>query len=268
VTSLIDTIQAIVRTELQAVRTSELAIVKDVHPHRAEDDADNYGCDVELKNSGLPLFGVPVATGHIGTAAIPNVGDLVLVTFDHGDVNQPIIVGRLYNDVDRPPLSTTDEIVVRLPLAAADDRSVLAAVRNHQDRSPPRELLVELPPSMSLRITDATVAVIAGSTELTLDQPGGGGGTVTVVAGRTTLRMDQDGDVTVDSLGSLAFTASADLSLEAGRDVRIRAGGQAQLEAGTTAEIAGGLEAVLRGGAAATIQGATVSVKGFTSFSP
>jgi phage baseplate assembly protein gpV len=268
VTSLIDTIQAIVRTELRSVRTSELAIVEDVHPHRDEGDADNYGCDVVLKNSGLPLFAVPVATGHIGTAAIPNVGDLVLVAFDHGDVNQPIIVGRLYNDEDRPPLSTTDEVVFRLPLADPDDRSVLAAVRNHQDRSPPREVVVELPPTITLRITDGTVAVTAGSTELTLDQPGGGGGTVTVVAGRTTLRMDQDGDVTVEALGSLAFTASADLSLEAAGNVRIRAGGEAGVEAGTTAEVAGGLQAVLRGGAAATVQGASVSVKGITSFSP
>jgi Type VI secretion system/phage-baseplate injector OB domain len=94
VSSLVDTIAAIVRSELSAVRTTELGVVQAVYPHSDSGDDDNYGCDVTLKNSNLALKRVPVATGHIGTAAIPNVGDLVMLAFDHGDVNAPIIIGR------------------------------------------------------------------------------------------------------------------------------------------------------------------------------
>ena len=97
--TIVDTIQAIIQQELRRVRIAELGVVKAVYPHKATDDDDNYGCDVLLKNSNLLLKRVPIATNHIGTAAIPFVGDLVLLNFDQGSVNQPIIVGRLYNQI-------------------------------------------------------------------------------------------------------------------------------------------------------------------------
>ena len=56
---------------------------------------------MKLRDSGLELKRVPVATQRIGLAAIPNVDDLVLVAFVGGDLQRPVIVGRLYNDVDR-----------------------------------------------------------------------------------------------------------------------------------------------------------------------
>lgn len=267
-TTIVDTIQAIVRHELRAVRSPELGVVEAVYPHSDEGDLDNYGCDVRLKNTDLLLKRVPVATGHVGTVAIPNIEDLVLVAFEGGDVNQPIVVGRLYNDQDRPPLNTTDEVVFRLPLAEPDDDSVLAAIRNHPDQRPPREVVVELPPKITLRITDGTVTATAGSTQLRLDQQGSTGGTVTVEAGTTTLTMDQDGDVEVTSPGSVSLEATGDLSLAAAGSVSIEAGTSLTARAGTGATIRAGTTAALQGAAAAQVQGATVAVKGITSFSP
>lgn len=266
--TLVDTIAAIVRHELAAVRTTELGVVEDVHPHTDGDDDDNYGVDVVLKNSGLALKRVPVATGHVGSVAIPNVGDLVLVAFDHGDVNQPIVVGRLYDDEDRPPLSTTDELVFRLPLAADDDKSVLGAIRNHQDQSPPRELVIEMPPKITVRIVDGVVTATAGKTELVLDQQGSSGGTVTVKSGTSTVVMDQDGDVKLESAGAVSIKASTSLTLEAGTSVSIKAGSDLTASAGTSATVKGSLTASLEGSAGATVQGASISVKGMTSFSP
>jgi phage baseplate assembly protein gpV len=266
--TVVDTIAAIVRHELNAVRISEIGVVDDVYPHRAADDEDNYGVDLTLRNSGLALKRVPVITGHVGTVAIPNVGDLVLVTFDHGDVNQPIVLGRLYNSLDRPPLSTTDEVVFRLPLAAADDASILAAIRNSPDASPPRELVVEMPPKITVRIVDGEVTATAGSTQMRLDQSGSSGGTVTVTAGRTTITMTQDGDVVLDSAGSVAFKAARDLSLQANGNISVKAGMAATVEAGTRAVLKGSLSATLQGSAAAGVQGATVSIQGQTTFTP
>ena len=91
--TIVGTIQEIVRQELRRVRVAELGVVEAVFPHADGGDDANYGCDVRLKNSGLLLKRVPVATGHIGTVVIPNVGDLVLLTFDMGDVNQPFLIG-------------------------------------------------------------------------------------------------------------------------------------------------------------------------------
>ena len=266
--TVVDTIAAIVRHELAAVRITEIGVVDDVYPHSVTDDDNNYGVDLTLRNSGLALKRVPVLTGHIGTAAIPNVGDLVLVSFDHGDVNQPIVVGRLYSSVDRPPLSTTDEVVFRLPLAADDDASILAAIRNHSDASPPRELVIEMPPKITVRIVDGEVTATAGSTEMKLDQSGSSGGTVTVTAGRTTITMTQDGDVVLDSAGSVTFKAAQDLTLQANGNIDVKAGLAATVQAGTRAVVKGNIQASLQGSASAGVQGATVSIQGQTSFSP
>lgn len=265
--SIVGTIQEIVRQEMRGLRLTELGLVEDVFPHGASGDDDNYGCDIRLKNSGLLLKRVPIATGHIGTVAIPNKDDLVLVAFDKGDVNQPILVGRLYNDKDRPPLNHPNEVIFRLPLAEDDDRTIKGAIRNIKENSPPREMLVEMAPKITLRVTDGTVQATAGKTELKLDQPEGTGGRVTVVAGRTTVTMNQDGDLTIESVGSMALKAGRDLSLEA-TSITIKAAQDVSVEAGFDATVKGGISATVQGSAASTVQGATVSIKGLTSFSP
>lgn len=265
--TIVETIQEIVRHELRRVRVADLGLVEAVYPHSDNGDSDNYGCDVRLKNSGLLLKRVPIATGHIGTVAIPNVGDLVLLTFDKGDVNQPIVIGRLYNDGDRPPLNNSDEVIFRLPLAEADDKTIKAAVRNIQDNSPPREILVEMPPKITLRITDGTVRATAGKTEMTLDQPDGSGGKVTVIAGRTKITMNQDGDVTVEAAGAMTLKAKRDLTLQ-GQNVKIKGRMNADLEAGMKASVKAKMGANVDGGLSATVRGVSVSIKGLTSFSP
>jgi hypothetical protein len=268
--TLIDIIQQIVREELHGLRVAELAVVEQngLHPHAAASDKDNYACDVRLKNGGLVLKQVPLATGHIGTAAIPNEGDLVLLTFDHGDVNQPIIIGRLYNDADRPPLNKAHEVIFRLPLAQPDDKTVKVEIRNLPDQSPPRECLLEMLPKIHVQFKDDSVVAQAGKTKLTLIQPGERDGQVVVEAGRSTLTLNQDGDITIESAGNITLTtATGDVSIE-GMSVAIKSQTGTTIEAGTEAKLTARIGATVDGGLSATVKGATVSIKGITSFSP
>lgn len=265
--TIVSTIQEIVRHELRRVRISELGLVEAVYPHSASSDSDNYGCDVRLKNSGLLLKRVPLAIGHIGTAAIPNVGDLVLLSFHNGDVNQPIIVARLYNEKQRPPLNNSDEIIFRLPLAEDDDKTIKGAVRNLKANTPPREFIFEMPPKITMRVTDDTVRATAGKTEMKLDQPGGSGGTVTVLAGRTKITMNQDGDIKVEAAGSMNLEATGDVSIK-GKNVKIESQINTEVKAGMQATLKASLGATLDGGVSSTVKGAMVAINGITSFSP
>lgn len=266
--TIVSTLREIIRQELQSLRMTELGLVEEVYPHSDASDTDNYGCDVKLKNSGLLLKRVPIASGHIGTAAIPNIGDLVLVSFYKADVNQPIVVGRLYNDKDRPPVNKPNEVIFHLPLKAQDNKAIKAAIRNIEDNSPPRELLVEMPPKITLRITDGTVRATAGKTEMKLDQPGSSGGEVTVVAGRTKITMNQDGDVKVESAGSMTLEASSNLTMKANANISIEAQGSLSLEAGASAKLKANGQTTVQAAGSVTVQAATVQVKGVTSFGP
>src|SRR5918994_264965 len=53
--TLYETVQRIVHEELGRVRTAELAIVQEQHPHADDSDKDNYACTVRLRDSGIEV---------------------------------------------------------------------------------------------------------------------------------------------------------------------------------------------------------------------
>lgn len=120
---LLALIRQIAEREARRVHTTELGIVTAVFPHAEAGDNDNYQCSVTLQNRkqadgrDLALPKVPVATPYLGLASIPNVGDLVLLSFIGGDINAPVITGRLYNDEDRPPPNQQHEFLLQHSIA-------------------------------------------------------------------------------------------------------------------------------------------------------
>lgn len=104
----VEIIRAIVRDELKALRLGDLGVVTSVFPHE-EDDANNYECNVKLRESDLELRKVPLTTPHIGMVSVPRVGDLVLLSYVGGDPDRPIVVGRLYADEANPPEHAENE---------------------------------------------------------------------------------------------------------------------------------------------------------------
>lgn len=82
--TLYETIQKIVQTELKRQQSAELATVQESHPHSSDGDSDNYACTVVMRNTGLVLSHVPVATAKVGHVSIPLPGELVLVQFIGG----------------------------------------------------------------------------------------------------------------------------------------------------------------------------------------
>lgn len=72
---------------------------------------------VKLKYPGLPgapesswaRLTTPMAGANRGWVTIPEVGDEVLVSFMHGDLQHAVVVGSLYNGVDRPPYANEDQ---------------------------------------------------------------------------------------------------------------------------------------------------------------
>ena len=200
--TLFDSIQQIVREEVGRMRTAELATVQKQHPHSSSGDSDNYACTVVLRDSGIVLARVPVATERIGSASIPAVGELVLVQFLNGDINAPVIVGRLYNDADRPPPNDDGQAILHLPLGASDDQAVHVEV--HSDT---RKAIVKLGSGLDLTVQDDDPVVKVD------------------VAGQAKLEIGKDGSIKIESQTAI--------SIKGGSDVKIEASGQLTLKGAT-----------------------------------
>lgn len=209
-TSLYETVRRIVADEMGRMRSAELAIVQESHPHASDSDLDNYACTVRLRDSGIVLRHVPVATQRIGEVAIPAEGEMVLVQFIGGDINAPIIVGRLYNDEDRPPVSEVGKSVIHLPLGAGEDDAVHLELLSGEKR----ELLLTLGKGLTLTLKDDDPVV-----ELTVD------------GGKAAITIARDGGVTLESQGSLKVKGS-DIKVE-GDAIALEASGELKLKGGT-----------------------------------
>ncbi len=200
---LFTTIRRIVQAELRKLRTAELGVVQDIHPHSDESDSDNYACTVMLRNSGIVLPNVPVATQRIGTASIPGLNDLVLVQFIDGDINAPVITGRFYNEEDRPPVSDMDQMVAQFPLSGDIEFRV--------DGGEAREI--------SMKVGDA-IEVYCKDDDPVLK--------IDVRGGKAGIQVDSDGAVTITSQSSVSIrggdvkVSGTTISLEADGELKIK----------------------------------------------
>jgi uncharacterized protein involved in type VI secretion and phage assembly len=155
-TSIAESMRKVAEAEVRKMHFSELGVVTSVFPHADDSDKDNYECSVKLKDRDLELRKVPVATPQVGLVNVPQVGDLVLLSYINGDINSPVIVGRLYNDEDRPPSSQAEEMVYKLPYSTNADL---------------RRLHIELPEgTVTITFKDEEVKLHVGDTDITINK--------------------------------------------------------------------------------------------------
>ncbi len=200
-------LRRIIREEMRGLRMPELAVVQDIHPHASASDSDNYACTVRLRDSDAVLERVPVMTPRKGLAAIPDVGDLVIVQYLGGSANAPVILGSFYNDEDRPPENAEGDARLRLPSDAGDGEGVDLHVTSAEAAS----ATVRLGSSLDLKLQDddpvVSIDVGGGQAQITVDSDG----TLTLKSNKAVVL---DGtEITVKG-SAVTIEAQADLTLK------------------------------------------------------
>lgn len=169
--------------------------------------------------TGWARLATPGAGAGRGLQLVPEVNDEVLVVFEGGDINRPVVIGGLWNGTDAPPLSaaiSNGEVVQRAWVSRTGHKLVMSDASG-----------------------DAWVRVeTAGGHQIQLDDDGN---TVRVAAaGGTTITIDDaTGDVTIDARGKVNVKASQDMSLESNTNVKIKAGANLDIEGGGMVAIKG-----------------------------
>lgn len=196
--ALFDSVARIARHEAGARFVAAVGRVTDIFP--AESGVPDHAVTVELRDSGLVLPRIPIAVGVLGFAAIPAVGELVLVVFEQGDVHAPVVVGRLYHPDGQPPKHKEGQIVLRLPAGSSSPTLELEI-----DGAAP-SIDLKLPGDVKVRLEEQKVSLAAGELKVVLD--GAGGGSAQVKAGGASLELKQDGDIKLKTSGNLNLEAT------------------------------------------------------------
>ncbi len=178
---------------------------------------------------------VRVLTPHAGQEkgffCLPEIDDEVLVAFEHGNPDRPLVLGSLYNGMDRPPNSDFDgaENNVKRFLTKSGNEIIF------KDDS--------------------------GSEEITITQEGG----------QNTITLTLDGPkITIETDGDLSLKGKT-VSIEStGQDVTVKSAGALKMESTTDTEVKAGLNLKcegsmnvdVEGGMGATLKGMTTTVEG------
>ena len=213
-TALFDSVARIARHEAAARTVAAVGRVTDVFP--AEGGAPDHAVTVELRGLGLVLPRVTIAVGVMGFAAIPAVGELVLVVFEQGDLHAPVVVGRLYHPDVEPPKHKEGQIVLRLPAGSSSPTLELEI----DGEAPSIDL--KLPGDVEVKLEEEKVSVAAGDLKVVLD--GAGGGQVQVKAGGAALELKKDGDISLKTSGNLTLEAT---------EITVKGSGKVTVKGGT-----------------------------------
>lgn len=214
---MVQTIRRIARDEAAHTPTAALGVVTSVHGRSGEPD---HACTVKLRETGIVLPKVPIATGVIGFAALPREDDLVLVVFA-GDLHAPVVVGRLYGQAVDPPEHQPGQVVAWLPGGVEEaDKTLRLLVDTPDDGT--RSVLLSLggDVEVSVKVDDGGIHLTTQDASLALTQSGSSDGKAELTVGDCSVVIEQGGNVTVTATGTLELKAN-EIKLTADAAVKV-----------------------------------------------
>ncbi|MCP6760385.1 MAG: phage baseplate assembly protein V [Fischerella sp. CENA71] len=147
----------------------------------------------------------PMAGNNRGIYFLPEVDDEVLVTFEHGDINFPYVLGALWNGKDKPPLQNDD---------GKNNQRVIKSRSGHQiilDDTDGKEQII---------IQDKT-----GKNQIIINSP------------ENQMNVNVEKDVIIETKGKIILKSSDDdVSIEC-KNLSIKTQQNYQLEAGSNCTI-------------------------------
>jgi hypothetical protein len=217
----VETIRKIARREVEQHWSSALAVVKSV---QGSNGTHHYSCTLELRETGIVLPQVPIATSMIGAVSLPRENDLVLVMFPGGDLHGAVIAGRLYTQDVAPPKHEPGEMVIVLPGdEAATDKHLELRVKTPGDGTRSVTLTLDGSVKVEVIVDDEGVQLKVQDTQLTLKQTGSSDGKAELKVGDCKVTLDQSGDASIEATGTLKLKAS---KIELSGDTSIKIAGQ------------------------------------------
>ena len=152
--------------------------------------------------SGWVRMATLMAGNERGTFFLPEVGDEVVVAFDHGDIDYPYVIGALWNGKDKPPeTNDTGENNVRKITSRSGHELIF------DDASGKEKVEIHTKSGNAVLLDDGGKVIevkTKGGLKITLDD---NSKTMEMVAGGSSIKMESGG-ITISCNGKLVIDAS------------------------------------------------------------
>jgi phage baseplate assembly protein gpV len=177
-----------------------------------------HSVDLKLKDSGLDLPKVPLASGGSGMALLPRIGDVVLVLFPRGDLSSAVAIAQVYSDQRRPPKFDKDEAVWSFPGDKPDDEE--DAIELRMSVKDGRKVRIALGGSQdtSVTISDGKIEMASGDVAMTFSEPDK---TLTVEVGDNKMTFSDGTGVTIEAGNKLTLKAR-EIVIEGDTKVKVK----------------------------------------------
>ena len=237
------------------IYTDSLGRVKvQFHWDRVGGDDENSSCMVRV--------GTAVAGTSWGMVAIPRIGQEVIVDFLEGDPDQPIIVGSVYNETNKPPYDLPDNQTQ----SGYKTRSTDGDANGYGDATTFNEIRFEdkfEEEEVFIQAEKNFKRVVKNNDELTVGLEKADEGnqtieiqndrTVTLHTGKDSLTVE-DNDQVIDVARKIEITAGEEFVLTVGQSkLTLTAGGDVTIE---------GINLLVKGQAGVDVKGASVKIDG------
>jgi uncharacterized protein involved in type VI secretion and phage assembly len=162
-----------------------------------------------------------------GSWFIPERNDEVLVAFEHGQLDRPVVIGMLWNREDKPPEQMDSDS--KNNIRAIHSRSGIM-IRFDDDKDNPSLLIADKKDksgqaSIHIDFKNGHIAIKAKG-DLTIDVDG-----KFAVTAKKEINMQTDADVTVKAKGGGTLETNSALNVKSNAKVSVDGTGQAELKA-------------------------------------
>jgi len=176
----------------------------------------------------------PMAGNEKGIYFLPEIGDEVLIAFEHGKVEYPIVIGSLWNGQELPPQNNDDgENNIRQILSRSGHSLTF------DDSEGEEKMTLESSTQHKFEFDDKAQTITI--------QSNGGNSIVLDDNNQTMLIEDSGGNSIKMESNKLTIKSSADLIIEGGMNVTIKAGASLKLEGSAGVELSSSAVTTVKG---------------------
>ncbi|MBB6735601.1 phage baseplate assembly protein V [Cohnella zeiphila] len=179
---------------------------------------------------------VSLMTGsNMGTLFIPEVGDEVLVAFHLGYLDQPFVIGGLWNQNKKPPAKHEKNDIRKVRTRAGHELIF-------QDTDSDGKITLKTNAGLKLDISekDDSVTLATKNAQQSVTLTGGSKNSIEIKAGTSKITLNNQGQITIESSNSVQVKGTQ-ISLEAQAQMSLKAAASLDLKSDGIVTIKGSL---------------------------